>query len=43
MAGGRLFEATIVARMPASIDFESVRTGLERLAAEIQVDIALAD
>lgn len=43
MAGGRLFEATIVARMPASIDFESVRAGLERLAAEIQVDIALAD
>ncbi len=43
MAGGRLFEATIVARMPASIDFDAVRTQLERLAAEIQVDIALAE
>ncbi|GAA1953875.1 glycine cleavage system protein R [Microbacterium deminutum] len=43
MSGGRLFEATIVARMPASVDVESVRTELERLAAEIQVDIALAE
>jgi glycine cleavage system regulatory protein len=43
MAGGRLFEATIVARMPASGDLDAVRAQLERLAAEIQVDIVLAE
>jgi glycine cleavage system regulatory protein len=43
MAGGRLFEATIVARMPTSIALDTVRAELERLAAEIQVDIALTE
>jgi glycine cleavage system regulatory protein len=42
MSGGRLFEATIVARVPASVDLEAVRTELERLAAEVQVDITIA-
>ena len=39
MSGGRLFEATIVARVPASVDLDAVRAELERLAAEVQVDI----
>ena len=43
MSGGRLFEATIVARVPASVDLDAVRTELERLAAEVQVDISLED
>jgi glycine cleavage system regulatory protein len=43
MSGGRLFEATIVARVPASVDLDAVRTELERLAAEVQVDITLED
>jgi glycine cleavage system regulatory protein len=43
MSGGRLFEATIVARVPASVDLDAVRTELERLAAEVQVDITIED
>jgi glycine cleavage system regulatory protein len=43
MSGGRLFEATVSARVPASVDMTAVKDELERLAAEIQVDIALAD
>lgn len=42
MAGGRLFEATVIAKVPASVDLDAVRTDLERLAAEIQVDVTLA-
>src|SRR5690349_19780518 len=41
MYGGRLFEATVTARVPASVDLAAVRTELERLATEIQVDVAL--
>ena len=41
MAGGRLFEATIVASVPASIDVDTLKSELERLAAEIQVDVTL--
>ena len=41
MSGGRLFEATIVARVPASVEVEVVRSALEELAAEIQVDVTL--
>ncbi|HWI32164.1 MAG TPA: ACT domain-containing protein [Microbacterium sp.] len=41
MAGGRLFEATIVAKVPASVDVDAVREAIERLAAEIQVDVTL--
>ena len=32
MSGGRLFEATIVARVPASADLDAVRAELERVA-----------
>ncbi len=41
MAGGRLFEATIVATVPASVDVDAVQAALEQLAAEIQVDVTL--
>ena len=41
MAGGRLFEATIVATVPASVDVDDVQSALEQLAAEIQVDVTL--
>jgi glycine cleavage system regulatory protein len=41
MAGGRLFEATIVARVPASVDVAAAQSALEELAAEIQVDVTL--
>ena len=41
MAGGRLFESTVTATVPASADLDALRAALERLAAEIQVDIAL--
>ena len=41
MYGGRLFEATVVARVPASVDLEALTAELERLATEIQVDVTL--
>ncbi len=43
MSGGRLFEATIIARLPASLDPAVVTAEIERLAAEIQVDLTLGD
>ena len=43
MAGGRLFEAAIVATVPVSVEVSRVRAELERLAAEIQVDVSLGD
>lgn len=42
MAGGRLFEATVSARVAASTDLDDVIAALERLAAEIQVDVTLS-
>lgn len=42
MAGGRLFEASVVATVPATADPDALRTDLERLAADLQVDITLA-
>ncbi len=42
MAGGRLFESTVTATVPASADLDALRADLEHLAAEIQVDITLA-
>ncbi len=42
MAGGRLFEASVVAEVPASADLDTLRTDLERLTTELQVDITLA-
>ena len=41
MAGGRLFESTVTAAVPASTDLEALRADLELLATEIQVDITL--
>ena len=41
MAGGRLFEALIAVRVPASVDVDDIRRALEELAAEIQVDVTL--
>ncbi|MDY0907905.1 glycine cleavage system protein R [Microbacterium sp. CFBP9034] len=43
MSGGRLFEAVVAARVPASVDVAAVTADLERLAAEIQVDVVLGD
>ncbi len=43
MYGGRLFEATVTATVPASVDLAAVRAELERLATEIQVDLTLED
>lgn len=39
MAGGILFEAHVVVRVPPSVDLGEVRQGLERLATELLVDI----
>ena len=41
MSGGRLFEATISAKVPASVDIDAVQSALEDLAAEIRVDVTL--
>jgi glycine cleavage system regulatory protein len=41
MFGGRLFEATVTARVPASVDLGALTAELERLATEIQVDVTL--
>jgi glycine cleavage system regulatory protein len=41
MAGGRLFEASVVAKVPGDVDLDALRADLERIAAEIQVDITL--
>ena len=41
MSGGRLFEATIAATVPLSVDVDTVTAALEALAAEIRVDVTL--
>lgn len=41
MAGGRLFEASVSATVPASADLAALRADLERLTSELQVDITL--
>ena len=43
MAGGRLFEATISAVVPASVDVDALVEDLERLAHELQVDVTRRD
>jgi glycine cleavage system regulatory protein len=43
MSGGRLFEARVVARVPGDADPAAIKADLERLAAEILVDITLDD
>ncbi|WP_394279424.1 glycine cleavage system protein R [Microbacterium sp.] len=42
MAGGTLFEATAVVRVPEGADAAAVTAALERLADEIQVDVTVA-
>ncbi|MFE7845361.1 glycine cleavage system protein R [Microbacterium sp. NPDC057407] len=42
MAGGRLFEASVVAVAPADVDVSAVAAVIERLAAEIQVDVSVS-
>lgn len=41
MYGGHLFEATVEARIPASVDLDILTSELEQLATEIQVDVTL--
>ncbi|CAM3854660.1 glycine cleavage system protein R [Smaragdicoccus niigatensis] len=43
MGGGMLFEAQVVVRVPTSDNFADVRTDLERVAAELMVDLAIED
>jgi glycine cleavage system regulatory protein len=43
MSGGVLFEAKVVSRVPESTDVSTVIEDLERLAAEIQVDLSVMD
>lgn len=43
MSGGRLFEASISAKVPDHVALDDVQGALERIAAEIQVDLALVD
>ncbi|QMU96438.1 amino acid-binding ACT protein [Microbacterium esteraromaticum] len=39
MAGGRLFESSVTATVPASADLDALRTDIERLTHDLQVDI----
>lgn len=39
MAGGRLFESSVTATLPASADLEALRIDIERLTHDLQVDI----
>lgn len=39
MAGGRLFESAVVAAVPASVDLEALRSDIEHLTPDLQVDI----
>ncbi|MFH8249218.1 glycine cleavage system protein R [Microbacterium sp. B2969] len=43
MAGGRLFEATISAVVPASVEVDGLVAELERLAHELQIDVTRLD
>ena len=40
MAGGMIFEAHVIARLPPSADPAAVRADLEKLATELMVDIS---
>lgn len=42
MAGGTLFEATVVVSVPKGADAEAISRALEALAGEIQVDLTVA-
>lgn len=39
MAGGRLFESSVTATLPASADLGALRADIERLTHDLQVDI----
>lgn len=41
MYGGRLFEASVTAHVPEGVDLDAVQDALERIAAEIQVDLTV--
>ncbi|WP_282606792.1 glycine cleavage system protein R [Pelagibius sp. Alg239-R121] len=41
MAGGKVFRATAVIRVPDSVDLDSLRGDLEELANDLMVDISL--
>lgn len=43
MAGGRLFEAAITVGLVDGVEVDDLVAELERLAAEIQVDVSLSD
>ncbi|WP_314457332.1 ACT domain-containing protein [uncultured Microbacterium sp.] len=43
MAGGRLFEAAITVTLAEGVEVDDLVAELERLAAEIQVDVSLSD
>lgn len=43
MSGGRLFEATVIVRVPVGVDLAQVTAEVERVAAEIQVDTAVTE
>ncbi|MFT4109675.1 glycine cleavage system protein R [Propionicimonas sp.] len=43
MSGGRLFEARVVAAVPSGADPAGIQADLERLAAELLVDITLGE
>ena len=43
MGGGRLFEADVVATVPPDADVSALRGDLERLAAEILVELTLSE
>lgn len=42
MAGGRLFESSVTATVPASVDVEALRSDIEELTHDLQVDITEA-
>ncbi|MDL5350232.1 ACT domain-containing protein [Microbacterium sp. zg-YB36] len=43
MAGGTLFEAILAVRVPPGVETATITEDLERLAGEIQVDLAVTD
>lgn len=42
MAGGRLFESSVTATAPGSVDLDELRADIERLTHDLQVDITVA-
>lgn len=42
MAGGQLFEADAIVRLPVGMDIDELRDALEALALELMVDLELS-